>query len=140
MPGLGGMRRALSIRCGRNESGHTGTATSRGGSIHLQQFDIEHQRGVGRDDAAGAAGAIAELGRDDQGALAADLHAGHALVPALDHLMRAEWERKRLAAVEGAVELLALLAIVVEPAGVMHADILAGGRLGAGAARALGVL
>src|SRR4051812_21594111 len=100
----------------RLQAGHGGNS-GRDGSIHLQELDIEHQRGVGRDDAPGAAGAIAEIGRDDQGALAADFHAGDTLVPTLDHLMAAERERKRLAAVERAVELLALLAIVVEPAG-----------------------
>src|SRR5580704_7807067 len=89
-------------------------------SLHLEQFDVEDQRGVGRDDAAGAARPVAELGRDDQGALAADLHAGDALVPAGDDLMPAERELERLAAVERAVELLALGAILVEPAGVVH--------------------
>src|SRR5580704_15771028 len=89
-------------------------------SLHIEQFDVEDQRGVGRDDAAGAARPVAELGRDDQGALAADLHAGDALVPAGDDLMPPERELERLTAVERAVELLALGAILIEPACVMH--------------------
>src|ERR1700681_4694961 len=49
--------------------------------LHRQQFDVKNQRGVGRDDAAGAVGAIAKRGRDDQSAFAADLHRRHAFVP-----------------------------------------------------------
>src|ERR1700681_2315642 len=45
-------------------------------ALHAEQFDVEDQRGVRGDDAAGAACAIAERGRDDEGALAADLHRG----------------------------------------------------------------
>ena len=55
-----------------------------------------------------AAGA-AELRGDDQATLAADLHSQHALVPALDDLAHADDEAERLAAVERAVELLAVL-------------------------------
>src|SRR4051812_9805549 len=51
-------------------------------SLHSEQFDVEHQSRVRRDHAAGAAGAVAELRRDDQRALAANLHRGNALVPA----------------------------------------------------------
>src|ERR1700681_4912807 len=58
----------------------------RAGGLHPQQLDLEDQDCVGRDDAAGAARAIAELGGDDQRALAAHLHARHTLVPAFDHL------------------------------------------------------
>src|SRR5262249_33615528 len=88
------------------------------GSVDLQQFDIENQRRVRRDDAAGAARAVAEFGRDHERALAADLHAGDTLVPALDDLAAAEREAEWLAAVERAVELLAFLALIVEPAGI----------------------
>ena len=55
-------------------------------SAHREQLDLEDQRGLGRDDAGVAAHAVAELGWDGQLALAAHLHAGHALVPALDDL------------------------------------------------------
>ncbi len=53
-------------------------------------------------------GAVAELGRDRQLTPTADLHPGHALVPAGDHLAGAEREAEGLAAVPGGVELLAV--------------------------------
>src|SRR5919206_421578 len=49
--------------------------------------------------AAGAAGAVAEIRRNDQGARAADLHAGDALIPAANHVTGAEFEGERLAVV-----------------------------------------
>src|SRR5260370_28199548 len=58
--------------------------------LHSEQFDIEDQRGVGRNDAAGAAGAIAECGRNNQRPLAADFHVGDAFVPAGNDLMLAD--------------------------------------------------
>src|SRR5262249_51398187 len=85
-----------------------------------QQLDLEDQRRVRRDHVADAAGAVAEVGRDDEGTLAADLHRGHAFVPAGDHLPSANGKLERLAAVERAVELLALGAVLIKPAGVMH--------------------
>src|SRR5688572_6812695 len=74
---------------------------------------------MGRD-GAGAHGAVAEVGGYDEGAPAADLHGGDALVPPLDHLALAERELERLAAVDRAVELGALLAALIEPAGIVH--------------------
>src|SRR4030095_13794093 len=62
-----------------------------------EQLDLEDQRGAGWDDAARAALAVAEIGRDDQLALAADLHRAHALVPTLDHVAPADGEDQRLA-------------------------------------------
>ena len=50
-------------------------------------------------------GAVAELGGMIERSLAADLHAGDALVPAADHLAGAEHERERLVAIARAVEL-----------------------------------
>src|SRR5262249_32925161 len=85
-----------------------------------EQLDLEDQRRVGRDDAAGAARPVAELGRNDQRAPAADLHGGDALVPALDDATHAEWKFERLAAVDRAVEFLALGAVLIQPAGIMH--------------------
>src|SRR6516225_7714920 len=58
----------------------------------FQQLDFEVQFGIGRNEIAGAALAIAEFGRNDEGAFAADAHASHAFVPALDHLADAELE------------------------------------------------
>src|SRR5581483_10009705 len=74
---------------------------------HAEEVDDEDQRLVGLDDPAGAPAAVAQLGRDDDAAPAADLHAGHALVPAADDLAGAEPEGEGLAPVPGGVELLA---------------------------------
>ena len=41
-------------------------------AFKVEQFDVEDQRRIWRDDAARAARPVAELRRDDQGALAAD--------------------------------------------------------------------
>src|ERR1019366_3309316 len=70
--------------------------------------------------------AIAQGRRNDQSALAADMHGGDAFVPALDDLALAEREGKRLAPVGRAVEFLALLAVNKEPAAVIDRYCLAG--------------
>src|SRR6185369_4196421 len=93
----------------------------------------EHQRRIRRDHAARAARAIAERGRDDQRALAADLHGSDTFVPALDDAALADRKIERLVAVDGGVEFLALLAVLIEPAGVVHDAALARLRRGAGA-------
>ena len=59
-------------------------------ALHAEQFDFEDQRGIRRNDAAGAAGAIAECRRNNQRALAADFHGGDAFVPAGNDLMLAD--------------------------------------------------
>src|SRR3954447_14398493 len=69
-------------------------------SLHVEQFDLEDQSGVGRNDAARTARAIAEGRRDDQGALAADLHRGNALVPAGNDPLLADRKLEWLAAVD----------------------------------------
>jgi len=84
------------------------------GLIQAKQLDIEDQHGVRRNDAAGAARAIAQLRLQDQCALAADLHAFDALVPALDHAPRAQGEFERFAAIDRAVEFLAFDPVVIE--------------------------
>eukprot|EP01035_Chromulina_nebulosa_P011601 gene11601-15494_t len=48
--------------------------TEAASALHAEQFDLKHQGGVGRDHATGATGAVTELRRNNQGALAADLH------------------------------------------------------------------
>src|SRR5690242_12581214 len=102
--------------------------------LHPEQFDVEHQRGIrGNEPAAYAARTIAERGRNDQRALAADLHRGNAFVPALDDLALSDRKFERLVAVDRRVELLALLAVIIEPAGVMHDAGLSGFRRSAGA-------
>src|SRR5262249_4804832 len=101
--------------------------------LHREQFDVEHQRRIRGDHAAGAARAVAERRRNDQRALAADLHAGDALVPALDDAPLADREFERLVAIDRRVEFLALVAVLVEPAGIVHDTGLAGLRRSAGA-------
>src|ERR1700730_10449650 len=113
----------------------TFSAANRQLPLHVEQFDVEHQRRVRRNDAAGAAGAVAERGWNDQGALAADLHGGDAFVPAGDHLALPDRKLERLIAVDRAVEFLALLAALIKPAGVMHDADLAGLWCRAGADR-----
>src|SRR5258708_1014907 len=64
-------------------------------------------------------------GRDAERALAAALRPRHALVPALDHVPLAEREDERVAAVLARIELPAPGALVEEPAGVVHRNLLA---------------
>jgi hypothetical protein len=94
--------------------------------FEVDQLDIEDQGRVRRDHTTGPTRAIAKLRRNDQGTLAAHLHAGDALVPAADHPAGAERKGEGLAAVARGIELGALLAALVEPAGVMHHGGLAG--------------
>src|SRR5438552_1481794 len=75
-------------------------------STDLQQLDLEDEGRVGRDGAREALGAVAQVRRDRELALAAHLHAQDALVPALYDHARAEREVERLLPVERAVELL----------------------------------
>src|SRR5580765_7568792 len=99
-----------------------------GSGFHLVELDLEHERGVRRDDAARPGCAVTHLGRDRELALAADSHALHPLVPAGDDLAGAETELERLAA-NRAVE----LGPVAEPTGVVDRDARAGRGDGAGA-------
>src|SRR5258708_37592454 len=89
-------------------------------SLNRQKPDIEHQGRVRRDPAAGAACAIAQRGRNDQRALAADLHGSDALIPAGDHPVLSDRKLERLVAIDGGVEFLALLPVLVEPTRVVH--------------------
>src|SRR4051812_35735296 len=68
-------------------------------SLDVEQLHFEDEGRVRRDHAAGAARAVAEARRDGELALAADLHAGDAFVPALDHVALAERKDEGLAAV-----------------------------------------
>src|SRR3990172_3125890 len=94
-------------------------------AVDAQQLHLEDQSGAGRNDAGRPAVAIAQMRGDDEPALAAYLHGGHALVPALDDAAPAQREGEGLAAVHRAVELGAIL----EPAGVVHGDRVTGGGL-----------
>src|SRR5262249_23678980 len=100
-------------------------------SLDLEQFDLEDERRVGRDDAAGAAFAIAEVGWDDELAGAAFLHAGDAFVPALDDDPLADGELERNLAIAARIELFAVQkrADVVDDHDIAGPDFLAGPRL-----------
>jgi hypothetical protein len=80
-----------------------------------------------------APGEPALAGPAAQPAAAADLHPGHALVPAGDHVTGAQRERERLAAVPGGVELPPGRPRVAD---VLHRAGRAGDGLGAATARA----
>src|SRR5207244_162453 len=73
----------------------------------------------------GAPRTVAEMWRDDEPSRAADLHPGHAFVPALDHLPTAQREFERLVAVPARIEFRAGLVVLVQPAGVVDLDALA---------------
>src|SRR4051794_23397704 len=95
-------------------------------SPHSDEVDDEDQGRAGLDHAARAAIPVRLLRGDGQPPAATDLHAGDALVPALDHHAHAEPELQRVAAVPGGVELLTAL---VGDADVVRAHQAAGGRL-----------
>src|SRR5439155_18716853 len=84
----------------------------------LQELDFESQFRVRRNIPARSFFSVGELGRNDEFALAADLHADHALIPASDDLSITEDELERLLAIETAIELGA----VGEPTRVVHPD------------------
>src|SRR3954447_24105010 len=90
--------------------------------FRAEQLHVEYQGGVRRDHAAGAARAVPFCGRNCQRPLSADAHAGHALVPAADHLAAAKPERERFIAIPRAVELEPFVirsGLVVQPTGVV---------------------
>src|SRR5581483_2571498 len=94
-----------------------------------EELDLERQLRIRRNRVAGAALSVSEIGRNDQLSLASHLDALHAFIPALDHLSGTEFEGERPAAVETAVELLTVL----QPAGVMNVNHVAGRGCFAGA-------
>src|SRR5205085_6239595 len=111
--------------------------------LHSDELDVEDERGVGRDRVAVAAAAVGHRRRDHERALAADLHARDAVVPARDRLARADRELEGLSLQLGAVEetpVMLRLVGMVEPAGVVHDDAAARAGLGAGAGLDLGDL
>src|SRR5207302_752263 len=91
-----------------------------GASADAEQLHREHQRRSGRD-RTDTAVAVTQCGRDGQLSPPADAHTADAFVPTLDDLAGAELEAEGVAAVAGAVELLAAR----QPAGVMDLDALA---------------
>src|SRR5882762_1450223 len=101
---------------------------------HAEQFDVENQRCIGRNHPSSPARAVAERRGDDESALAADLHSGDALIPTANHAASPQGEVKRLPAIKAGIELLAGAAIgILQPSGVMDADLLSGTGLRSGA-------
>src|SRR5918993_4819169 len=71
-----------------------------GGDLpNSQEFDVEDQRGIRRDDAADTARAVAVRRRNGQRPLAADLHAGDPFIPAADYFAAAKPELERFIAI-----------------------------------------
>lgn len=68
-----------------------------------QEFNIEHQRGVGRDVVV-AAFAVGHVGGQQKDGLVTDVHLAEGYFPAGDHLMGAEGESEGLATFNGTVE------------------------------------
>lgn len=94
------------------------TLLAGGDALNAHQLRLEDEGGIGRDDLASTALAVAELRGDGELALLANLHAQETLVPALDDLPGANLKLERLAALVACVKLLA----VRQRAPVMHVD------------------
>src|SRR4051812_3379453 len=77
-------------------------------SANFEELHIENERCIRRNDSAGTARAVPQLGRNHELPPSAHLHARNSLVPALDDLARAERELERLVPVHAAVELGAI--------------------------------
>jgi hypothetical protein len=93
-------RRSAAKQAGRATADHGDPTGHCGITADIEQLDIEHQRRAGRNRADPAV-AVAVVRRiNDQRALAADLHAGHAFIPAADDLAGAEREGERFAAAD----------------------------------------
>src|SRR3979490_1568881 len=91
--------------------------------LERQQLDVEQQRGVRGNYAAGAAGTVTERWWNHEPALTACLHSEHALVPTANHFACPHLEAERIVAVTRAVELLALVirrALRIQPACVVN--------------------
>src|SRR4051812_29301344 len=116
-----GLSRLCSARSRRPNS-------SEEGSAHVQELDIEHQGGSGRNIRGSAGRSVAEIGRNDELATSPPLHARHTLVPTGNYLTRAQGKSERLIAVSAAVELFA----VGEPAGIVDRNSLPSTRHGTG--------
>src|SRR5437870_5125388 len=65
-------------------------------SLNAEQLNFEHQRRIGWNFRWGATRAISKIRRDDELALASDLHADETCVPTFYHLPAAQGEHERL--------------------------------------------
>ena len=89
-------------------------------SGHAKQLDIENEGCIGWDDSREALITVGKVSRNDELALATDLHPRNAFVPALDYHPDAEGELER-ATSDRAVELRSIF----EDTSVVDGDILA---------------
>src|SRR5690606_25480076 len=118
-------------RIATQREGRAGATRQHALPADVEQLHFEHQRRTGRDHPAGAVLAVSQPRRNMQLALAAAAHSRDAFVPAEDDAARAQAEHERLSTIPRTVELLAApvrCVLVVEPAGVVHADLVARGR------------
>ena len=74
-------------------------------SLWAIELDVEDELSLGRDDGRAAGFAVGELVGDEEAALAADVHALEAGIPAVDDLVLAVGEADGFAAIDGGVEL-----------------------------------
>src|SRR5262249_658008 len=128
------IRRKLRWRRATNDAAEITNAPRGTFLSHSEQLDVEHERRMGRDRAAGAARAVAQGGRNHECTRTAYLHAGNALIPTANHHARTELELERLAMIFRTVELLAVFVRglrVVQPTRVMYRDRAAGFCFGA---------
>src|SRR6185295_10210695 len=96
--------------------------------LRSQQFDFEDESRVRRYRTAGRAhGPVAEVGRNDEFPLSADLHAHNALIPASDDSPAANGKGQRLST-NGAVKFCS----VYKGTGVMYGHNLSQSRAGSG--------
>src|SRR4051812_15581949 len=98
---------ARAIQPPQGEARAAAKRASRAPLTNPDEIDNKHERLIRPDHPAGSALPVAQVRRDRDLAPAADLHPGHALVPAGDHLALAQAELEGAAAVPGRVELAA---------------------------------
>ena len=81
-----------------------GLLFSQSALVDPEKLDIKDQLRVRGDDARRAPCAVTEISRDDQAALATDLHPCHTEVPPLDNIALAQAKDERLAPINRTIE------------------------------------
>src|SRR5690348_4175735 len=94
----------------------------------VEKLHVEDERCIRRNCPPCSPRTVAQIRRDLQPTLAADLHAHNSLIPSLDHVPRAKLEGEWLVAIDRAIELFAIR----QPARVVDADVHASDRRFAG--------
>jgi hypothetical protein len=102
------------------------TADGRCGLAYVEQFHFEDETRIGGNRSVGRPHfPVPEIGRDRQASFSSNPHPFESLIPAANHVARAEPERERLAA-DRRVKLLAFVigpARVKMPSGVVHCQL-----------------